>query len=307
MKRIDRIGETKLNYKNEKMTIVNYINCDNIIVKFENGIEVNSNYNNFKLGKTSIKSFKNRLNETSINNYNREMKIIKYINNKDITIQFEDGCITNTTYQCFKEGNIISPYDKTICGVGYLGEGIYSIKINNILSKEYKEWYSMINRCYSDKYKSNKPTYKCCSVSEEWHNFQNFAKWFHENYYKVESEQMNLDKDILYKGNKIYSPNTCVFVPRNINLLFIKSDASRGEYPIGVNFNKKDNNYMARCCTNDGKRDIIGLYTTPEEAFYDGYKPFKEKVIKKVADTYKDKIPQKLYDSLYRYEVEITD
>jgi len=65
------------------------------------------------------------------------------------------------------------------------------------------------------------------------------------------------------------------------------------------------------CCSkivNYKKKTIyIGRFSNPKEAFYDGYKPFKENYIKQVADEYKDKIPEKLYDALYRYEVEITD
>ena len=64
-----------------------------------------------------------------------------------------------------------------------------------------------------------------CSVYEGWHNFQNFAKWYEDNYYEIEEEQMHLDKDILVKGNKVYSPDTCVFVPETINGLFVKSNA----------------------------------------------------------------------------------
>ena len=97
----------------------------------------------------------------------------------------------------------------------------------------------MLTRCYSDKYKKKKPTYEDCKVYEELLNFQNFAKWDSENYYEIEGETMCLDKDILVKHNKIYSPETCVYVPNTINVLFTKSDKIRGNTPIGVNEQKK--------------------------------------------------------------------
>ena len=122
---------------------------------------------------------------------------------------------------------------------------------------------------------------------------------------------MCLDKDILIKGNKIYSPNTCLIVPERINTLFIKCDNSRGEYPIGVVENQdKKSNYVGLtvfCCTLY-ERKYLGSFpiNKPFQAFT-CYKNFKENYIKQVADEYKDIIPQRLYDAMYKYEVEIND
>ena len=118
---------------------------------------------------------------------------------------------------------------------------------------------------------------------------------------------MQLDKDILYKGNKVYSPKTCVFVPQRINKLFTKNDKSRGEYPIGLSYDRSRNKIAVQC--NDGVSvKKIGRFNTDQiqEAFQ-LYKEYKERVIKKVADEYKSYIPKKLYDAMYRYEVEIDD
>lgn len=166
--------------------------------------------------------------------------------------------------------------------------------------------YGMIRRCYDNKYKLKHPTYKDCTVCDEWYNYQNFAKWYDENYYLIDNEEMNLDKDILYKGNKIYSPRTCVFVPQNINKLFTKTDKLRGEYPIGISYNKKDSIYVVHC--NDGNGNLIYLGCSPNNnKLFKIYKEFKEKIIKQVADKYKNKIPQKLYDAMYKYKVEVID
>lgn len=167
-------------------------------------------------------------------------------------------------------------------------------------------WSSMINRCYNEKYYKKYTTYIRCYTHDAWHNFQNFAKWFDENYYAVNDEEMHLDKDILIKGNTIYSPETCVFVPQNINQLFLKSDKTRGEYPIGVNFRKDNGKFQARCCNNNGTREHLGFYDDPYIAFL-VYKKYKENLIKQVADKYKNYIPDKLYQAMYNYVVEITD
>jgi hypothetical protein len=127
---------------------------------------------------------------------------------------------------------------KRLHGVGYLGKGEYKSFENGKNTRQYMIWYSMINRCYNEKYHKKLPTYKDCTVSEEWHNFQNFASWYDQNYYEVNGEKMALDKDILIKGNKVYSSETCIFVPQFINSLFTKCNAIRGEFPIGVSWHK---------------------------------------------------------------------
>ena len=253
-----------------------------------------------------------RINEENYNRYGTLMKIVEYNNAIDIIVEFQDEhrARVHTSYQGFKKGEVKNPYDKTAYNVGYLGQGKYKAKINNKKTKAYEVWKKMLQRCY-DPYTINKQlTYKDCFVCEEWHNFQNFCKWFYKNYYEIEGEKMCLDKDILCKGNKIYSPETCIFVPQRINNLFLKSNVARGKYPIGVHWYKSSNKFMAHCQIldkeNNKKAIHLGYYNTSEEAFL-SYKVFKEKYIKEVADEYKDLIPQKLYDVLYSYEVEIND
>ena len=135
------------------------------------------------------------------------------------------------------------------------------------------------------------------------------GEWIEENYYEIPGEQMCLDKDILCKGNKVYSGETCIFVPQRINKLFTKSDRSRGKDPIGVT-PRESGNYQVFCNKGYGKNVCLGTYSTEEEAFQ-VYKQYKEKVIKEVIDSYKGKIPEPHYSRLktamYNYEVEIYD
>ena len=128
-----------------------------------------------------------------------------------------------------------------------------------------------------------------------------------KKFYEVENEKRHLDKDILFKDSKIYSPETCVFVPQRINALFVKSNGTRGDHPIGVYFHKREQKYVAQCRVLErDQQKFLGYFNTPKEAFQ-RYKEFKEEYIKQVAEEYKDKIPMKLYEAMLKWEVEITD
>lgn len=247
-----------------------------------------------------------RVNEINYNNFGSKMEIISYRGRGDMDVYFEEYNWTakHVAYKEFNLGTIKCPYEPRTCKVGYLGEGKYTF--NNRNTKSYPTWRNMLSRCYNETCLSRNKTYKNCTVCEEWHNFQNFAKWYEDNYYEIPNEMMELDKDILYKGNKTYSPETCVFVPNNINTLFVGCDISRGAYPIGVTFCKSKNKFQAQCQTNNGNRIMLGCFDDSIDAF-NYYKKHKELTIKQVADKYKNHIPKKLYDALYKYEVEITD
>ncbi len=253
-----------------------------------------------------------RTGEIGYNNFGSKMEIIKYRKYSDVDIYFPKYNWITKHKNCnnFKRGNIICPYEPRYFEIGYLGEGKYKTKENGKYTKCYNTWVNMLMRCYYSKYHEKESTYKDCTVCNDWLNFQNFAKWFYDNYYEIEGQRMCLDKDIINKGNKIYSPETCIFVPQIINTLFVKRNNDRGKSPIGTKF-RKNGKYQVDCSIydfkiNESKSIYLGVYNTEIEAF-NVYKEFKEKYIKEVANLYKDKIPQKLYNALINYEVEITD
>lgn len=249
-----------------------------------------------------------RIGETQLNSFGSEIIITKYRKAIDIDVYFPeyDWTAEHVRYGDFKNGEVKCPYEPRVYGIGYIGEGKYKSAENRKPTRIYSTWTGMIKRCYSSKYQEKYPTYVGCSVCEEWLNFQNFAEWYEENYYEMPGERMNLDKDILIKGNKIYGPNTCVFVPQNINTLFTKRDAARGDLPIGVSYSKQKKKYQVRCGIGNGKENNLGLYNTPEEAFQ-AYKTFKEVYVKKVANDYIELIPFELYQAMIEYEVEYDD
>ena len=250
-----------------------------------------------------------RLGESKMMNCGEIAFIVNCACYNDITVQFKTtGELVKTRYSHFKNGFVKSRFTPSVYGIGIIGNE-KSRDENGEIIKSYSVWKDMLMRCYYEKYQKKYPTYKDCYVCPEWLNYSNFKKWFNDNYYEIDGEQMALDKDILMKGNKAYSPNTCVFVPQNINKLFIKRNKARGKYPIGVYFNKDANKFIAQCNTfYNGKRQYksLGSYNTIEDAFK-VYKQFKEADIKQMADYYKEKIPNKLYEAMYNYKVEITD
>lgn len=253
----------------------------------------------------------NKTGETNYNNFGSKMIIIEYRTARNIDVYFPeyDWTAKNRQYVDFKKGRIKCPYEKSVYKVGYIGEGKYEVSKNSKHTKCYQTWYGMLRRCYNSKHQEEHHTYVNCKVLEDWHNFQNFGFWNDENYYEINGERMELDKDILIKGNKIYSPETCVYVPQTINKLFTKSDKARGKSLIGVT--PTNSKYIIQCRlinpkTGKSKQEYLGRYETQEKA-YEVYKRYKERNIKEVADYYKDKIPQRLYNAMYNYEVEITD
>jgi len=248
----------------------------------------------------------NRIGEINYNKYGSKMTIVEYYSLSYIVVEFDNGFITKCTYQQFKNGSIKSLYCRTVCGVGIVG--LQNIQPNNDkrYKKSYDKWRSMLTRCYNENNREKAPTYKDVSVSKEWLYYPNFKKWYDENYYSVDDEVMCLDKDILFKGNKIYSPRTCIFAPERINTLFTQNNKRRGDYPIGVNYNKKNNKYIAQCNNGSHGNAGLGTFDNSTDAFY-RYKDYKEKNIRIVANEYKDKIPTQLFEAMYNWKINITD
>lgn len=188
--------------------------------------------------------------------------------------------------------------------IGFYDDGNNNYKINKKLPS-YNTWHAMMTRCYSESLHKAEPRYKDCTVCDEWHNLYEFNKWYLNNHYTVPNQRMELDKDIIHRGNKIYNPENCVFVPHLINSLILNATTIRGEFPVGVYYDKYPKRYVASM-NYRGKNIKIKYCETPVEAFI-WYKWFKEEYIKEVADEYKEFIPVRLYNALYNWSVKITD
>ena len=163
----------------------------------------------------------------------------------------------------------------------------------------------MLQRCYSDSYKKKRPTYIGCEVSDKFKSYEYFYEWCHSQV-GFGNQDWHLDKDLLIKGNKVYNESTCVFLPKEINLLLIKRDNNRGEHLIGVCWHNASKAFVAQVSKNNGKQEHLGLFKTETEAF-NAYKHAKESFVKEQAEKWKGKIDDRAYNALLNYQVVITD
>ena len=234
-----------------------------------------------------------------------DFKILKYNNNRNVEVQF-----INTGFEMvaqlghIRSGKVKDPYSPSVCGVGIIGTK-YPITVNGRTTKEYMLWCHMLERCYSDTYKKKRPTYIGCEVSENFKSYEYFYEWCHKQI-GFNNKDWQLDKDLIIKGNKIYSENICVFIPSEINSLLTKRESSRGKHLIGVCWSKRDKSFVAQVGKNKGKPERLGSFATELEAF-NVYKQAKESFIKEQADEWKGKIDDRAYNALMNYTVEITD
>ena len=232
-------------------------------------------------------------------------KILKYNNTANVEIQF-----VNTGYEMvarlgdIRKGEVKDPYSQSVHSVGILGTK-YPPSINGVKTKEYMLWHSMLKRCYSDTCKNKNPTYIDCKVSDGFLYYEYFYEWCNKQIgFGVDGWQ--LDKDLLIKGNKVYSEDSCVFIPQEINSLLVKREASRGEYLIGVYWHNTNKAFVAQVNKNKGKQEHLGYFKTELEAF-NTYKQAKESFIKEQANKWKDAIDDRAYEALMSYEVNIDD
>lgn len=288
-----------------KVVVIEHISYINCTIKFEDGtILKNIRLSNLKTGKVKYPTNYNGMIFTTRQGY--EATIIKHIDcNKNI-IQFNDErktILENVTLGNLRTGKVSNPYHKSVFGIGFLGLGRYkstSGKGSALKStKYYTVWLSMFTRCYSKNVKKDYPTYVDCSVDERWHNFQVFAEWFEKNYNPETMQGWQLDKDIKVKGNKIYSPESCLFIPKDINCFSLSRIIKKSEMPQGVYFSKQGNKYIAEM-SRFGKRYKIGRYTTPEEASLN-YSIAKEKHARELAEVWKEN--EDIYNYLINFKV----
>lgn len=296
-----RVGEIHLTNEGYNIKIIEYHGAKNVTVEFiHNGkILKNMHYSAIKNGE--VKNPNKRIGEVHLTKQGYKVKIIDYTTCMNLVVQFDNGYVVeNIQYEHVKDGSIINPFHPSVCNEGYIGVGKYS-PINSV--KEYTLWQAVISRGYSNLFKKNNPTYKDITVCDDWKCLQNFGVWF-ENNWKEHMQGWHLDKDILVKGNKIYSPETCCFVPAEINTLFIKANSKRGKHPIGVH--EQNGRFIASLSHNKNKGVYLGTFDTANEAF-ECYKFYKEAYIKEIADIWRPLIGEQVYQAMYNYKVEIND
>lgn len=298
----ERIGERRRMRGGGWAEIVDYKNSDTIWVKFDSGpLLTTTQYQHFSSGNVKDPNrFNNLIGEERVMKGGKIAKIVECRTLHDLTVEFGDGHRSHTTYENFSEGRINHPYDKTVFGVGYLGVGPYRCD-EGPGAKSYYTWHSMLKRAYDQESRHIYPTYKDVDVCEEWHNFQNFAKWHEENCYEIEGRRMHLDKDLKANlvGPKVYSPETCLYLPDHLNLQFQMKEGVNG-LPRGVQkrVGKEVTRYHVTVRVGDGT--LTKTFDTVEEAEA-WYKEQKTKRVHDLATEIRDQLPVDVYEAVMNW------
>lgn len=198
---------------------------------------------------------------------------------------------------------------KLVCGIGFNDRKYLSV-VNKSNTIEYEAWRGMLRRCMPE-YQNKNQTYIGVTCSENFKSYSFFYEWCQTQIGFGNTDEngssWQLDKDLLVRGNKVYSEYFCVFVPQRVNSLLTKNDATRGEFPVGVWWHKSDKKFRAQCRDGKGKsKHIVGQFSTPQEAFQ-AYKKVKESYIKQVANEYRTQLDHRAYEALINYQVNIND
>lgn len=232
-----------------------------------------------------------------------EVEVITYKSIKKVEVVFlNSGKAKWVRGDHLKVGNIKDFHQPTVYGVGVVGDNI--TKVKGKTTTVYNAWSGILERCYSEKLHLKHPTYIDCEISEEWKYLDNFKIWFENNH----RDGWELDKDLIVRGNKLYSAETCRYVPKSLNNLIKENwKLNTKGLPLGVteSVGCNINPFNASISIGGNKRVSIGNYPTPELAF-SAYKFEKEKRIKSIAESLftNEEIDNTLYQTLINYEVQ---
>ena len=298
------IEELVVYYENEKQSIINQYYKDLQERKYylETRPEPTRNKSRSASAKTLYE------NKTFTTARGEDYLVIKYYDRENVLIQFlSTGFVRFVNAGNISKGDVKDPYYPS--GKGFGSTGIaYPVKNGNVARIEYTRWMSMLDRAYNHTDGRN-PGYEDVEVCDYWKCYENFVPWFKAHFYTIQDYNVELDKDLLVKGNKIYGPDTCCMLPSIINGCIKKRPSAKGkkmhDTPIGVSFNREKQKYEA-WINYYGVSAHLGYRNTPEEAFY-VYKAAKEAYIKELANKYRYCLEPRVYHALMNYEVDIND
>ena len=253
-------------------------------------------------------------NSTSISTHNQtksgdifhtnqggSVTVVDFINSRNVIVRHNDtqGHISKVNYHDLKLGKVKNPYLPSVHGIGFIGYGDFRASVNGVKTTEYQTWKNMITRCYCAKSQERVDTYIGCKVHHTWHNFQTFAEWLTSS--EFFGRGYELDKDILVRGSRIYSPETCSLIPQELNTLLCESTKSRGKYPTGTGFHKASGKYRAYLAINS-HTEHLGLFNCLSDA-RKAYKTEKESYVKRKAEEWFGLVDNRVINSLRNWTV----
>lgn len=226
-------------------------------------------------------------------------EVVEYNGIYDIKVKFTDGTVVQTYSSCILKGHIKNPNHPRIYGRGFIGEGKYKSGAAGNLTKEYNTWMAMMSRCYD--LKNQQPSYIGCEVSPLWFNFQVFAEWVNQQEgFGLDGWQ--LDKDLIAAQNKVYSPETCCFLPQDLNNIFRAKRSGKTDPTLPRGVLCRDGRFVATSSFK-GKAKSLGSYDTKEEAF-SSVKAYVEDKVRLLADYYKSYLSAAAYSKLNSFVYE---
>jgi hypothetical protein len=241
-------------------------------------------------------------------NQNGKLEVLEYKGVQNVIVKFLDTGYTTRTEACqLVRGTVKDLLLPRVHGVGFIGGENHPAYNSEGAVWAYSKWSGILERCYDPSSLQMYECYKDVTVCNEWLNYQNFAEWAKQQI-GYGNRNWATEKDLLIRGNRIYSPDSCCFLPAELNNQLLKATKARGECVIGVNVNKPNGKFIAHCqgWREDSATSHIGIFDTELEAFH-AYKREKEKKLKRLAQKWKDQIDNRAYEALMAYEVLITD
>lgn len=231
-----------------------------------------------------------------------EYTIVDYQDALTVTVEFESGYRTTTSYYQVKRGSGFRDRFKTTKSL--IGDISTLNMSNDDIKRAYRLWYGVLSRCSNVGNSKIHPRYQDVVCGADFLTFVDFANWC-DNQSGFRKNGYEIDKDIIKKGNRTYTGEFCCFVPKYINTLIISNNAIRGDLPVGVS--EQNGGYTVKVSRPKlGLKRHVGFFKDYKEAFL-AYKKAKESYIKAVAELYKDEIDVNVYESLYNFSIEIDD
>lgn len=302
--KLDPMNMLNKRFKNNSgqwVTVIEYRGATEIIVKFDDGVLSTTATSYLKNGSFNHpERFTSMVGKRFESNKGDWCTVLEYINAHKVVIKFDgyEHYEKTVSAKALKEGSFRNNYRPTTQGLGYMGDGIYSWNGDEDVQKAYQVFTGMFSRCYDPYTQSKQPAYIGCSVDARWYDFQVFAKFYVESPFC--SLGYHLDKDLLIRGNRVYSPEACTLLPPEVNSALSSTPESASGLPLGVN--KIDNGYVARLNKMGQNREYLGYYKTAEEA-HKVYVKAKEDYIHSLAEKWHGKIEERAYQALMNWTV----